>query len=297
MRRDLAALTDRARALLAGTPAEQPKNLPAIPGMPALENALRTQPAARDGDRNALYIYNSIGGWGGIQALDVATALADMSGPVDVHLNSPGGFIFEGTAIYNAFKAYAGPVTMHIDGYAASAASFIAMAADPYEDGEGGIRIASNALMMIHDGWGGAVGTAEDLRDVADLLDMLSDTIAATYAQRAGGDAATWRETMQEGDTWYNAAAAKKAGLADIITGEADPVEPEPDEDEESESSNVISLDQLFAADRILAPVARIGQDGPEPIVSLNGAKIPNPDPTPDSDFVGFINALKGAFT
>lgn len=275
--KDMAALIDRARTLTAGLSAQA--TIPAdvrSTGI-ALENALRTVPANAAGQRNALYIYNAIGGWDGIKAIDVATALAGLAGPLDVHLNSPGGFIFEGTAIYNAFKSYTGgPVTMWIDGYAASAASFIAMAASPPADGEGGIRIAANAFMMIHDGMGGAIGTAEDMRDVADLLDMLSDTIAETYALRAGGDAATWRETMQEGDTWYTATGAKEAGLADLVVGQEDePVEPEPGEDEENASA-------LFS----LAELATLFQPT---------AVLPEPkDPTPGFDFEGLRSALKG---
>lgn len=280
--KDMASLIDRARALTAGMSAHSQHPIPpentTLGAPPA--NALRAEPANGDKARNTLYLYNAIGGWDGIKAIDVAMALADMSGPVDVHLNSPGGFIFEGTAIYNAFKAYAGPIAMHIDGYAASAASFIAMAATPYDKAsdEGGIRIAANALMMIHDGWGGAIGTAEDLRDVADLLDMLSNAIAETYAARAGDDAGTWRERMQEGDTWYNAAAAIDAKLADVIAGQVEEDEPEEDE---PEPDNVIRLD-LFAASRqydSLAPAASA-----------------EPEPTLGFDFEGLRNALKGAF-
>lgn len=277
-----AALIDRARALTAGMSAHSQRPIPPENNLgPAPAAALRVEPANGSRTRNALYLYNAIGGWDGIKAIDVATALADMSGPVDVHLNSPGGFIFEGTAIYNAFKAYADPVAMHIDGYAASAASFIAMAASPYdkEKDEGGIRIAANALMMIHDGYGGALGTAEDLRDVADLLDMLSNTIAETYAMRAGGEASAWRETMQEGDTWYNATAALEAKLADTITGQAAD-EPDENDDEEMTPDNVVSLD-LFAATKqynSLAPVASVS---------------PTPPPI---DIEGLRNALKGAF-
>lgn len=278
MARDFAALIDRARALTAGMSANSQRPTPPEgASVPILENALRVVPSNADTKRNTLYIYNAIGGWDGIKALDVALALADMNGPVDVHLNSPGGFIFEGTAIYNAFKAYGGgPVAMHIDGYAASAASFIAMAASPHDAAadEGGIRVAANGLMMIHDGYGGAVGTADDLRDVADLLDMLSDTIAATYAARAGGTPESWREQMQEGDTWYGAKAAIEAGLADLVAG-ADP-EPAPEDDPAPEDR--LSLD-------LFAPAAAFQGSPPAPTKTA-----------PPIDVVGLRNTLKGAF-
>lgn len=270
--RDFAALIDRARALTAGMSADGARPIPPAGCTlgPAPANKLELK---NEASTNKLYLYNSIGGWSGIQAIDVAMALADLSGPLDVHLNSPGGFIFEGTAIFNAIKAYAGgPVAMYVDGYAASAASFIAMAADPYDKtaDTGGIRIAKNAVMMIHDGQGGAIGTADDLRDVADLLDMLSDTIAATYADRAGGDAETWRETMQAGDTWYNSAEALKAGLADVITGEV----AVPDEDDD-EPDNVVRLD-WFRADARFEPAA---------FAPLADSPLhPGTDPSPRSD-------------
>lgn len=187
--------------------------------------------AGQGGKHNALYVYDMIGGWDGTKALDVALALRDMDGPVDVHLNSPGGVIFEGAAIYNALRAYSGgPITSYVDGYAASAASFVMLAASPYDENAdtGGVRFAKNATAMVHDGSGFAMGTADDMRDVADLLDMLSDTIAEIYAEHCGGTADEWRETMRDGDTWYTAEQAKAAGLATHIVGEIIPAEPEP---------------------------------------------------------------------
>lgn len=165
----------------------------------------------------ALYLYDAIGGWDGIAAMDVIKALAGVSGPLDVHINSYGGVIFEGAAIYNALDNYrqadGNSITVYVDGVAASAASFIAMAADE-------IVMAKNATMMIHDGSGLVWGTADDMRDTADLLDLLSDTIAETYAARTPDTPATeWRDVMRGGDAWYNASAAVAAGLADRIAG------------------------------------------------------------------------------
>lgn len=295
--KDLAALIDRARTLTAGMSAILPKPPENSTLGPGPREKLRVVNATSGDDPvngprnqgNAIYIYSPIGGWDGIRAIDVAMALADMSGPVDVHLNSPGGFIFEGSAVFNAFQAYTGgPIAMHIDGYAASAASFIAMAASPHnaEEDTGGIRIARNALMMIHDGMGGAIGTAEDLRDVADLLDMLSNTIADTYARRAGGTAEEWREVMMEGDTWYDSQGAIEAHLADVIMGEA-PAEPEP----ATEPDNVI---RLFDPAAVLEPAARADIPHPNPPAptDLNAPQ----NPTPKIDIEGLHNALKGAF-
>lgn len=160
-----------------------------------------------DGPR-AIYVYDRIGGWDGVFAKDVVVALAG-AGDVVVHINSPGGDIFEGAAIHNALKNHAGNVEVRIDGSAASAASFIAMAADT-------VVIEANATMMIHEGSALCVGNAQDMRDAADVLDLLSDSIAAMYAAKAGGTAAEWRTKMR-GETWYNADQALAAGLVDSI--------------------------------------------------------------------------------
>lgn len=163
----------------------------------------------------AIYVYDRIGGWDGVFAKDVVAALAG-AGDVVVHVNSPGGDIFEGAAIHNALKNHAGNVEVRIDGSAASAASFIAMAADS-------VVIEANATIMIHEGSALCVGSAQDMRDAAEILDLLSDTIAEMYAAKAGGTAAEWREKMRA-ETWYNADQALAAGLVDSINsaGRAD---------------------------------------------------------------------------
>lgn len=197
----------------------------------------------------ALYLYDAIGGWDGISAMDVVKALAGVTGPLDVHINSYGGVIFEGAAIFNALDNYSGgPITVYVDGVAASAASFIAMAASPYDEKTktGGIVVAKNATMMIHDGSGLCWGNADDMRDTADLLDLLSDTIAETYAARTPNTKAdAWRDVMRGGDAWYNASAAVAAGLADRVAGAEKAPEPaEP----ESNAWNPGELLGLFAA-------------------------------------------------
>lgn len=175
------------------------------------------------GQGGAIYLYDAIGGWDGIQALDVVNALAGLSGPLDVHINSTGGVIFEGAAIFNALKNYPGTKTAYIDGVAASAASFIAMACDE-------IVTEKNATMMVHDGSGLCWGNADDMRDTADLLDLLSDSIAETYAARTGGTVAQWRDIMRGGDAWYNATQMVAAKLADRINGVAPDPETAPEE-------------------------------------------------------------------
>jgi ATP-dependent protease ClpP protease subunit len=183
------------------------------------------------GDVASVYLYGVIGGdmWGeGNTAADFANELAAVTAPrLNLHINSEGGQVFEGIAIHSAIAAFPGTVTAKIDGLAASAASFIAMACDR-------IEMAKPAKMMIHDaatGFAMGTGNAADLRqfaqevlDTADLLDEMSDTIAEIYATRAGGTVAQWRDVMRA-ETWYSAQTAVAAGLADGVIG-ADPETP-----------------------------------------------------------------------
>jgi len=146
--------------------------------------------------------------------------MADLSaikGDIECHINSPGGDIFDGIAIYNQLKARQGNVKMVIDGLAASAASFIAQAASP-----GQLEVAPHATMMIHEGFAMCIGNAADLIETAALLDKASDNIAGIYADRTGKPASYWREQMQA-ETWYTDAECVEIGLADKISGQDSP--------------------------------------------------------------------------
>lgn len=170
-----------------------------------------------DGDRAELFIYGVIGDdWDpdDVTAAAFTRALRGITAPViDLHINSPGGAIFDGVAIYSALLNHPATVDVHIDGIAASAASFVAMAGDT-------IAIEKPAKMMIHDGSGLTIGTAKDHQDMADLLNELSDTIAGIYAKRAGGSVEEWRDRMRA-ETWYAADQAVAAGLADRVANDS----------------------------------------------------------------------------
>jgi ATP-dependent protease ClpP protease subunit len=159
-----------------------------------------------------LHIYDEIGFFG-VTAGDMIADLAAVKGDIEVHLNTPGGEVFDGIAIYGALKQRDGIVRIVVDSLAASIGSVIAMAADP-----GNLIIAKNASMMIHDGFGMGIGNAGDLRELADLLDKTSDNIASIYADRTGQPAAQWREAMLA-ETWYVGQEAVDAGLADFVQG------------------------------------------------------------------------------
>lgn len=153
-------------------------------------------------------IYDEIG-FLGVTAQDFVKDLQDIQGAIDLHINSKGGDVFDGIAIYEALKNRTEPVNVFIDSLAASAASFIAMAGDH-------ISIGRNAQMMIHDAHGIAIGSAKDLKETADLLDKASNNIADIYAQRAGGTVDKWRAAMRD-EKWYSADEAVSAGLADEV--------------------------------------------------------------------------------
>lgn len=164
-----------------------------------------------DGDTAEVYIYDEIG-YFGVTAQDFVNDLRSVhAGQIDLHLNTPGGDVFDGIAIYQALKDHPANVTTYVDALAASAGSFIAQAGDT-------VVMKKNSTMMIHDAAGLAIGNSSDMRELADLLDKTSDNIASIYAERTGGDTETWRAAMQA-ETWYSADEAVAAGLADEVAG------------------------------------------------------------------------------
>jgi ATP-dependent protease ClpP protease subunit len=128
---------------------------------------------------------------------------------LEVRLNSPGGDMFDGVAIYNTLRNHPAKVTAYVDGLAASAASVIAMGADELVMGTG-------TQLMIHDAWALSVGNADEMRAQAAVMDQLSDSMADIYADRAGGTPLEWRDAMRA-ESWYGADEAVQAGLADRI--------------------------------------------------------------------------------
>ena len=157
----------------------------------------------------AIYLYDEVGSWG-IAASQFVKELQDLrASKVDVHVNSPGGECYEGLAIFNALRNHKAEITVYIDGLAASAASFIAMAGDR-------IVAERNATLMIHNAHAVGVGDAGDMRKLADMLDRMTDTIASIYSDRAGGTVAQWRARMAT-ETWFSADEAQAAGLVDEV--------------------------------------------------------------------------------
>lgn len=217
-----------------------------------------------------LWISDEIGGWWGITAQDFAYAMRQIprDAALTVMMDSPGGSIFEATPMYNLLKQHQGNTTVNIYGMAASAASFIAMAAN-------NVIMARNGRIMIHDGQGEVYAYGDeatmrehinDVTEVADLLDSLSNTIADMYMQKAGGTVAEWRARMRN-TTWFDSAEALSAGLIDEIEGGAPGTTPD----------NQLDLELFRLTDSFTGLVA-------EPIFN------------PALDVSGLRDALKGVF-
>lgn len=158
-----------------------------------------------------ILLYDEIGMWG-ITAQQFARelkALGDL-GLIKLHIHSPGGDVFEGTAIYNLLKNHPARVEVFIDGLAASMASVIAMAGDT-------IYMPDNAMMMVHKPWGIQGGDAEDMRRYAELLDKVENTLVMAYANKTGKTKDEIKSLLKE-ETWMTGREAVEAGFADQLT-------------------------------------------------------------------------------
>lgn len=169
-----------------------------------------------------LYIYGDVEGdgwdwWTGetIRSETSANAFRDAlaehpdATEIAVYINSYGGSVFEGTAIYNQLKRHSAHKTVYVDGFACSIASVIAMAGDT-------VVMPRNALMMIHNMGMGVWGNAAELRKAADDLDTINQAGMAAYLSKAGDklDAEKLKE-MYDAETWLTAEQCIELGLAD----------------------------------------------------------------------------------
>ena len=225
------------------------KQLPVAPaGRPCARVTCETLPSALDRwdggikaaatDDNSISVFDVIGQdyWGeGITAKRIAGALRAMNGAdVTVNINSPGGDMFEGLAIYNLLREYEGHVTVKVLGIAASAASIIAMAGDD-------IQIGRGAFLMIHNCWVYAMGNRHDFAELAQSLEPFDTAMADIYAARSGLDIAAVQKLM-DGESYIGGSDAVAKGLADSLLS-ADAVS----DGDESPASALRKLDALLA--------------------------------------------------
>jgi ATP-dependent protease ClpP protease subunit len=157
-------------------------------------------------------------GFFGTTAKDFAAQLDDLDVEhIELHINSIGGEVTDSVTIMNVLRDHPAKVTTIIDGVAASAASFIALAGDE-------VVMNRHSQIMIHDAWGLAMGNSADMTDLAARLDKESDSIASIYAEKAGGTIAEWRERMRA-ETWFYDQEAVDVGLADRVAADVDATE------------------------------------------------------------------------
>ena len=176
-----------------------------------------------------IFIYDEIGLWG-ITANDFVRELADIrASKITLRVNSPGGAVFDGIAIYNACKRHRAEMFGFVDGIAASIASVILMACDT-------VTMSSHSQMMIHEANGLVIGPADDMRKMADILDKWSENIASIYVEQAGGTVEEWWARMKE-ETWFSDQEAVDLGLADGIEGQ--------EENPENAAAHLSTPDQL----------------------------------------------------
>lgn len=165
-------------------------------------------------EEHSISIYDAIGQdpWSGegVTTKRIAAALRSVNGAdVSVNINSPGGDMFEGLAIYNLLRDYSGKVTVKVLGLAASAASIIAMAGDE-------IRIARAGFLNIHNCWVVALGNRQDLLEVASRLEPFDQAMAEIYASRTQSQLSAMQQLM-DADTWLNGSAAVEQGFCDDL--------------------------------------------------------------------------------
>jgi len=181
--------------------------------MRSLRNKVTGLKIVNQADSLTLEIYDILGQdfFGeGITAKSISEALNGSKGPVNVRINSPGGDAFEGVAIYNVLRASGRPISVSVDGLAASAASVVAMAGDSIEMGTG-------SMMMIHPAMMLAIGDAAEMRKAAEVLDSVTNSLADIYTQRTKNEKQQVLDWMNA-ETWMNPQEAMDRGFSDKMS-------------------------------------------------------------------------------
>lgn len=226
----------------------------------------------QDGDDAEMFLYGDIdswGGWWGVSAEEFRAELEQCTAKnLTLHVNSYGGEVFEGLAIRTALMRCPANVTVTVDAIAASIASVIAMAGET-------VVMSDPSMLMIHDAWGFSVGSAAEMRKMADLLDKISDQLAGVYAGKAGGTLDVWREAMLA-ETWYSADEAVAAGLADRVDGAA---MSDPGADDDSTMASIAERFHAAGLSQTAADLAARVMLGQSPRRAGPDAGTPAPDP------------------
>jgi ATP-dependent Clp protease protease subunit len=217
------------------------------------DNADRTGTlrAEASGDEAHVYVYGVIGGyWGDVSATAFAATLVGIKATtVHLHINSPGGDVFEARAMMSAIANHSATFIAHVDGLAASAASDLIMACDEIEISQGG-------FVMIHNAWTLAMGNKDDMRTTADLLEKVDEAIVDDYRKKTKKSAEQIREWMDQ-ETWFTAEEARENGFVDRIV-EVVPAE---------ESEEAVAEDRwnLSAYEKAPAALKQVSRAKPKP--------------------------------
>jgi ATP-dependent protease ClpP protease subunit len=242
--------------------------------------------AVEQGD-NVITMFDVIGEdfWsgGGVTAKKVAAQLRAIgSRPVEVQINSPGGDMFEGIAIYNVLREHPQPITVKVMGMAASAASVIAMAGDT-------IEVGAASFIMIHNCWVLAMGNRHDMRETAEFLEPFDQAMVDVYTQRSGGDAKKIAKWMDD-ETFMSGTTAIERGFADALL-DADAVRVDDKaraQDREVNDLRAIELQLVSAGNTRSEARARINK-----IKGTPGAALDDATPGAGDDWSGLSDLLK----
>ena len=162
------------------------------------------------GETADVYIFEEIGMYG-VTAQDFISEIKDLKDkPINLRINSLGGDVFNGMAIYNVIKKRESKTTVYVEGIAASIATIIALGADE-------VIMSENSLFMIHNAWGGTMGNSKDMRKSADTLDKISNELTEIYVKKTGLAYNRVTEMMDE-ETWLSAEEAYELGFVDTIS-------------------------------------------------------------------------------
>ncbi|MVA98855.1 Clp protease ClpP [Nitratireductor sp. CAU 1489] len=225
---------------------QRPKNFQFDAPSDVLARWAETPFAADDGEENTISMYDFIGEdfWtgGGVTANRIRAALQKIGkNDVVVKLNSPGGDMFEGIAIYNLLREHPAKVTVKVMGWAASAASIIAMAGDE-------IKMGLGTFMMVHNAWGMVIGNKHEMREVAAMFDGFDSAIVDIYEARTGMNR-KGIEALMDAETFMGPTEAIDRGFADVL-----------DEGIEPPSGDAKNMDRaLMARRQTEAALARAG--------------------------------------
>lgn len=204
------------------------------------------------GDETTIYLYDVIDPFWGVSAKQFVKELNAIKSPtINLRINSPGGDVFDGRAIATAIAQHPSKIVAHIDGLAASAASYVAISAKE-------VVMAPGTFLMIHNAWTIAFGNKEELKAVADILEKIDTSLVDTYAAETGADKDQIKAWM-DAETWFTADEAVAEGFADRIST------PAAGDEEKSNAWDLSAYERPAAV--LIAP--KKAEDPPEPDTEL----------------------------